>query len=210
MRKKQNRYSHYRRLWLCLVLTVITTAVYCQVYTYDFVNYDDPIYVYENSNIQSGLTVAAVKWAFTSGYAGNWHPLTWFSHMLDWRLFGDNPAGHHVTNLIFHIANTLLLFIVLTQMTQKIWPSAFVAALFAIHPLHVESVAWVAERKDVLSTLFWMLTMWAYVRFVSRPKMSRYLPVLVFLALGLMAKPMLVTLPFVLLLLSRVPCYSNR
>ena len=135
----------------------------------------------------------------------NWHPLTWLSHMLDWQLFGPNAGGHHLTNLIFHIANTLLLFIVLKQMTHRLWPSAFVAALFALHPLHVESVAWVAERKDVLSTFFWMLTMWAYVRFVSHPKITRYLLVVVFFALGLMAKPMLVTLPFVLLLLDYWP-----
>jgi Flp pilus assembly protein TadD len=125
--------------------------------------------------------------------------------MLDWQLFGPKPAGHHLTNLIFHIANTLLLFIVLKQMTHLLWPSAFVAALFALHPLHVESVAWVAERKDVLSTFFWMLTMWAYVRFVSRPKIASYLLVVVFFALGLMSKPMLVTLPFVLLLLDYWP-----
>jgi len=191
--------------YICLTLVLATSAVYYQVYSYEFVNFDDPVYVFANPNIRTGLTLTTIKWAFTAGYAGNWHPLTWLSHALDWQLFGSDPAGHHITNLIFHIASTLLLFIVLKQMTGALWPSAFVAALFALHPLHVESVAWVAERKDVLSTFFWLLTMWAYVRFVSRPRIWRYLLVLVFFALGLMSKPMLVTLPFVLLLLDYWP-----
>jgi tetratricopeptide (TPR) repeat protein len=195
----------HRSICICLALTLTTTVVFHQVCTYNFINYDDHKYVYKNPNIQANITLEAIKWAFTTGYTANWHPLTWLSHMLDWQLFGSKPAGHHLTNLIFHIANTLLLFIVLKQMTHRIWASAFVAALFALHPLHVESVAWVAERKDVLSTFFWMLTMWAYVRFVSRPKISSYLLVVVFFALGLMAKPMLVTLPFVLLLLDYWP-----
>jgi len=197
--------TKHRSFWICLALTLATAAVFYQVCTHDFVNYDDPEYVYENPNIQAGITPKTIKWAFTTGYFSYWHPLTWLSHMLDWQLFGPNPAGHHLTNLILHIANTLLLFIVLKQMTHTLWPSAFVAALFALHPLHVESVAWVAERKDVLGTLFWILTMWAYARFVSRQKITRYLLVVVFLALGLMAKPMLVTLPFVLLLLDYWP-----
>jgi protein O-mannosyl-transferase len=200
-----NMLTKHRSFWICLVLTLATTAVFWQVFTSDFINYDDPDYVYENPNIQAGITPKAIKWAITTGYASNWHPLTWLSHMLDWQLFGSKPAGHHLVNLIFHIANTLLLFIVLKQMTHRLWPSAFVAALFALHPLHVESVAWVAERKDVLSTFFWMLTMWAYVRFVGRPKIAGYLLVVVFFALGLMSKPMLVTLPFVLLLLDYWP-----
>jgi len=200
-----NKLTKYGSFCICLVLTLATAAVYCQVRSYDFINYDDPGYVCENPNIQNGITLQAVKWAFTTGYIGNWHPLTWLSHMLDWRLFGSNAGGHHLTNLIFHIANTLLLFIVLKQMTQRLWPSAFVAALFALHPLHVESVAWVSERKDVLSTFFWLLTMWAYVRFVNRPRIANYLLIVAFFALGLMAKPMLVTLPFVLLLLDYWP-----
>ena len=195
----------YQSICIYLVLALTTTAVFYQVCTYDFVNYDDFMYVYKNPNIQAGITPKAIKWALTVSYASIWHPLTWLSHMLDWQLFGPKAGGHHLTNLIFHIANTLLLFIVLKQMTHRLWPSAFVAALFALHPLHVESVAWVAERKDVLSTFFWMLTMWAYVRFVDRPKVASYLLVVVFLALGLMAKPMLVTLPFVLLLLDYWP-----
>jgi tetratricopeptide (TPR) repeat protein len=200
-----NILTKYRSFWICLALILITAAVFCQVYTYGFINYDDPRYVYENPNIRAGITPKAIKWALTASYAGNWHPLTWLSHMLDWQLFGPKAMGHHLTNLIFHIANTLLLFIVLKQMTHRLWPSAFVAALFALHPLHVESVAWVAERKDVLSTFFWMLTMWAYLRYVKRPSVARYLLTLLAFALGLMAKPMLVTLPFVLLLLDYWP-----
>jgi tetratricopeptide (TPR) repeat protein len=202
MNKTQKK---YRSICIYLVLTLTTTAVFYQVCTYDFVNYDDPVYVYENPNIQAGITPKAIKWAFTTGYFANWYPLTWLSHMLDWQLFGPKAGGHHLTNLIFHIANTLLLFIVLKQMTHRLWPSAFVAALFALHPLHVESVAWVAERKDVLSTFFWMLTMWAYLRYVKHPGVARYLLTLFTFALGLMAKPMLVTLPFVLLLLDYWP-----
>ncbi len=194
-----------RPLLICLVLTLTTLAVYYQVYSFGFINLDDPVYVLENPNIQAGITLNAVKWAFTSGHAGNWHPLTWLSHILDWQLFGSNPAGHHLTNLFFHIANTLLLFLVLKKMTESLWQSAFVAALFALHPLHVESVAWVAERKDVLSIFFWLLTMWAYVRYVKNPKLKWYLISLMLFALGLMSKPMLVTLPFVLLLLDYWP-----
>jgi tetratricopeptide (TPR) repeat protein len=190
---------------ICLTLILTTFAVFYQVYRFKFVVYDDPVYVSKNPNIQAGITLKTIKWAFTAGYANNWHPLTWLSHMLDWQLFGTDAGGHHLTNLVFHIANTLLLFIVLKQMTHMLWPSAFVAALFALHPLHVQSVAWVSERKDVLSTFFWFLTMWAYVRFANRPKIADYLLVVAFLALGLMAKPMLVTLPFVLLLLDYWP-----
>jgi tetratricopeptide (TPR) repeat protein len=197
--------NHFRQIWICIALTFATTAVFWQVCTYDFVNYDDPTYIYENPNIQAGITLKTIRWAFTTSYANFWHPLTLLSHMLDWQLFGPKAGGHHLTSLILHIANTLLLFIVLKQMTRELWPGAFVAALFALHPLHVESVAWVSERKDVLSTFFWLLTMWAYVRFVRCPKISRYLLIVVFFALGLMSKPMLVTLPFVLLLLDYWP-----
>jgi len=200
-----NILTKYRSFWICLALTFVTAAVFYQVCTYDFVNYDDQIYVYENPNIQAGITLKAIKWAFTTGYANFWHPLTLLSYMLDWRLFGSNPAGFHLTNLIFHIANTLLLFLVFKRMTDAIWPSAFAAALFALHPLHVESVAWVSERKDVLSTFFWMLAMWAYLRYVKQPGISRYLLILLVFALGLMAKPMLITLPFVFLLLDYWP-----
>jgi len=203
--KNHYNLNYFHTLWICAALVLAAIAVYYQVWTYDFVNYDDPEYVYENRHIQAGLTFSTVKWAFTTGYAANWLPLTWLSLMLDWQFFGSNAGGYHITNLVFHIANTLLLFIVLKQMTQTLWQSAFVAALFALHPLHVESVAWVSERKDVLSIFFWILTMWAYVSFVGRPKISRYLLVVVFFALGSMSKPMLVTLPFVLLLLDYWP-----
>jgi hypothetical protein len=197
--------KEYQSICICLVLALTTITVFWQVCTYDFVDYDDSVYIYENPNIQAGITLKTIKWAFTTSYYANWYPLTWLSHMLDWKLFGPKAGGHHLTNLIFHIANTLLLFIVLKQMTQKLWQSAFVAALFALHPLHVESVAWVVERKDVLSTFFWMLTMWAYLRYVKHPGVARYLLALLSFALGLMSKPMLVTLPFVLLLLDYWP-----
>jgi protein O-mannosyl-transferase len=202
--------NYFHLFWICLALTLIVIAVYYRVWTYDFVNYDDPDYVCENQHIQAGLTFTTVKWAFTSGYAANWHPLTWLSHTLDWQIFGSNAGGHHLVNLLFHIANTLLLFIVLKQMTGALWRSAFVAALFALHPLHVESVAWVSERKDVLSTFFWILTMWMYLRYVKCPNVARYLLTLLTFALGLMAKPMLVTLPFVLLLLDYWPLVRIR
>ena len=192
-------------LLICLLLTLTLLIVFYQVRVFPFINLDDPVYVSQNPNIQAGISLNAVKWAFTSNVSNHWHPLTWLSHMLDWQLFGPNPAGHHIINLFFHIANTLLLFLVLKQMSQALWPSAFVAAMFALHPLHVESVAWVSSRKDILSTFFWMLTMWAYVHYVRRPKAANYLLIVVFLTLGLMAKPMLVTLPFVLLLLDYWP-----
>jgi len=183
----------------------VSLIVYAPVWHHDFVNYDDYQYVSENADVSGGLTWHGVWWAFTTGAAANWHPLTWLSHMLDVQLYGLSPGPHHLTNLLFHIANTLLLFGLLHRMTGALGRSAFVAGLFAVHPLHVESVAWVAERKDVLSTLFWMLTLSAYVAYVQRPRLRRYLVVLLFFALGLMAKPMLVTLPFVLLLLDFWP-----
>jgi len=194
-----------RFLMICIVLTIAILIAFWQVTQCDFTNYDDPAYITENDHIQNGLTMAGIRWAFTTDYAENWHPLTWLSHMLDVQLFGLRPRWHHLTNLLFHLANTLLLFFVLNRMTNALWKSAFVAALFALHPLHVESVAWVAERKDVLSAFFWMLTLGAYGYYVERPKVQRYLLVVVFFVLGLMSKPMLVTLPFVLLLLDYWP-----
>jgi lipoprotein NlpI len=190
-----------------LFLVLITTVVYLQVKDHDFVNYDDNEYIAENLQVQAGLTFKSVAWAFTTYHVSNWHPLTWMSHMLDYQLFGLKPGGHHVLNLLFHIINTLLLFIVLHRMTKALWQSAFVAAVFALHPLHVESVAWASERKDVLSTLFWLLTIGAYVYYVERPGIRRYLLVILFFVLGFMSKPMLVTLPFVLLLLDYWPLY---
>jgi len=195
----------YWAVCIYLALALTTLAVYWQVHTHDFIAFDDDLYVTANDNVQAGLTWQGVKWAFTTTHAYNWHPLTSISHMLDCRLFGLNPAGHHFTNVLFHIANTLLLFLVLNRMTGCLWRSAFVAALFALHPLHAESVAWVSERKDVLSTFFWILTMWLYIRYAERPRFIAYLPIMLALALGLMAKQMLVTLPFVLLLLDYWP-----
>jgi len=191
---------------ICLLLSAACLVVYLQLINYDFVNYDDELYVTKNPHIQAGVTLKSVIWAFTTGHASNWHPLTWLSHMLDFELYGLNPMGHHWTNLQLHIANTLLLFIVLKLMTGAMLRSAFVSALFAIHPLHVESVAWVAERKDVLCAFFWMLSMYAYVGYVRYPKKKRYyISLIILFALGLMAKPMIVTLPFVLLVLDFWP-----
>jgi hypothetical protein len=186
-------------------LTVSALLVFWQVRNFDFVNYDDDAYVYKNPYVLNGLTPAGVIWAFTTDTSSHWHPLTWLSLMLDCQLFGPGPAGFHLTNLFFHIVNTLLLFLVLKQMTNAIWQSAFVAALFALHPMHVESVAWIVGRKDVLSALFWFLTMGAYFAYIRRPGAFRYTVTLVLFALGLMAKPMLVTLPFVLLLFDYWP-----
>jgi tetratricopeptide (TPR) repeat protein len=184
---------------------VATLFLFWPVQNSEFINLDDDIYVYDNPQVKAGLSLNGVIWAFTTMHMGNWHPLTWLSHMLDCELYGLNPGPHHVTSLLFHIANTLLLFWVLRRMTGRLWPSSFVAALFALHPLHVESVAWVAERKDVLSTFFWMLTLWAYLHYVEEPGFTRYLLAILFFALGLLSKPMLVTLPFVLLLLDYWP-----
>ena len=204
-----NRKSDTKKtILICLILVLATAGVYYQVYRFSFVNYDDPEYVMQNINIQNGVTMAMVKWAFTTGYACFWHPMTWISHALDCQIFGSKPGGHHLTNLIFHIANTLLIFYVLVIMTGATWKSAFVAGLFALHPLHVESVAWISERKDVLSTFFWLLTMWAYVRYVRSPAQAaikNYLLFLLFFSLGMMSKPMLVTLPFLMLLLDYWP-----
>jgi tetratricopeptide (TPR) repeat protein len=190
---------------ISIVLIVSTLIAYEQVRYNDFVGYDDYSYVTENPNVTNGISGDSIIWAFTTGYCNNWHPLTWLSHMLDYQLFGLNPAGHHITNLLFHIANTLLLFWVLKRMTGVIWQSAFAAAVFALHPLHVESVAWAAERKDVLSGFFWLLTIAAYTRYAERPSIIRYLPVVLAFCLGLLSKPMVVTLPFVLLLLDWWP-----
>jgi Flp pilus assembly protein TadD len=194
-----------RTLWICLVLTLATLGVYGRVWTHEFIGLDDFNYIVRNPNVAGGLTASGVAWAFTTGYEGNWHPLTWLSHMLDVQLFGLGPGPHHLVNVLLHIASTLLLFGVLQRMTGHAWRSAVVAGLFALHPLHVESVAWAAERKDVLSTLFGMLTLWAYVTYVRRPSRGRYLAALGLFAVGLLAKPMLVTLPFVLLLLDFWP-----
>ncbi len=217
---------------VCLFLAAIIWVVFGQTLRYGFVNYDDNLYVYENLAVTRGLNLKGVEWALTHVVCANWHPLTWVSHMLDCQFYGLNPGGHHFTNVLLHTATAILLFLVLRRMTGFLWRSAFVAAVFAIHPLRVESVAWVAERKDVLSGLFFMLTLWAYTRYVPSGQPSPrfgtagkwqvtradstpspvtrhpslfYCLVLLFFALGLMSKPMLVTLPFVLLLLDFWP-----
>ena len=190
---------------ICVFLVLATLTVYGQTRTHDFIGYDDDKYVTQNRFVSQGLSREGVIWAFSSTHASNWHPVTWLSHMLDVELFGMNAGAHHLTNLFFHILNSLLLFTVFRKMTARVWQSAIVALLFALHPLHVESVAWVAERKDVLSTFFWLLTIWSYARFARNPVMVRYLAVVGFFAIGLMAKPMVVTLPFVLLLLDYWP-----
>jgi len=182
-----------------------TVIVFWQVRVFDFVSYDDNDYVYQNQHVLDGLTYDGIIWAFTTGRTGYWHPLTWLSLMLNCQLFGPNPGWIHLISLLLHIANTLLLFAVLKQITAALWPSAFVAAVFALHPMHVESVAWIAERKDVLSTLLLLLTLATYAGYVKRPGLLRYLLAVLLFALGLMAKPMLVTLPFVLLLLDYWP-----
>jgi tetratricopeptide (TPR) repeat protein len=192
-------------LLVCLGLVVVTWAVFGQTLTHDFVNFDDHVYVYENPLVTRGLTTEGIIGAFTHTHARNWHPLTTLSHMLDCQLYGLNASGHHLTNVILHTISVLLLFLVLKQMTGAFWQSAFVAALFAIHPLHVESVAWIAERKDVLSAVFFMLTLAAYAHYARSPSALRYLLVALLFAFGLMSKPMLVTLPFVLLLLDYWP-----
>jgi Flp pilus assembly protein TadD len=192
-------------LLMCVLLSLLTLVVYWQTATFEFVNFDDPLFVTENHQVRAGITAKGFLWAFSSTIASNWHPLTSLSHMLDCELYGPNPGRHHLTNLLLHLANTVLLFLVLARMTGALWRSFFVASVFALHPLHVESVAWIAERKDVLSTLFWMFTLWAYTRYVQQASLNRYLLALFFFALGLMSKPMLVTLPFVLLLLDYWP-----
>lgn len=193
------------KLFICLVLGVGTIVVYAPVRHYDFVNYDDDDYVTSNPHVLGGLTWQNMTWALKSSYSSNWHPLTWVSHMLDIELWGLRAGGHHLTNVLFHAANAVLLFLVFLSMTGARWRSAFVAAVFAWHPLHVESVAWISERKDVLSTLFWILAMAAYLQYVRKPRANWYLLVLALFVCGLMSKPMVVTLPFVLLLFDYWP-----
>lgn len=216
-------------VWIiCALLAASVFALFHPVVHYDFVNYDDSGYIGDNAHVQKGLTREGFVWAFTTGHMSNWHPLTWLSHMLDVELFGPKPGAQHLTNVFFHALNSLLIFFILKKMTSALWRSAFVAALFALHPLHVESVAWISERKDVLSTFFWMLTIWAYARYVEAFRYSKssgagriqrsmfnvrcsmfYFLVLLFFALGLMSKPMVVTLPFVFLLLDIWPLHRT-
>jgi len=192
-------------VYIMVGILLLVLLAYYPVFGSYFVNYDDPSYVTSNNHVKSGITADSIKWAFTTFYFYNWHPLTWISHMLDVQLFGMDPMWHHLTNLLLHIINSLLLFILFEKMTGATWKSLCIAGLFALHPFHVESVAWVADRKDVLSTFFWFLTMLAYVDYARKPKGVTYVLCALFFALGLMAKPMLVTLPVVLLLMDSWP-----
>ncbi len=192
-------------IYVSLTLAALTLMVYFQVHDFQFVNFDDRETIVGNTHIQNGLTLAGLTWAFTTAYAANWFPVTWISHMLDFQFFGLDSGWHHLTNLMIHLASVLLLFALLRRMTGKLWESAFVSFVFALHPLHVESVAWASERKDVLSAFFWFLTTWLYLDYVDRPKIWRYLLWVGAFAVGLMSKQMLETLPFVLLLLDYWP-----
>ena len=196
----------YALLALCVFLLLAVLMVFGQTVNHQFVNFDDDAYLLENEDLPDGLTPKGIAWAFTTFACHNWHPVTWLSYMIDYQLYGLNPSVYHLHNVLLHAATAILLLLVLRRMTGDLWPSAFVAAVFAVHPLRAESVAWAAERKDVLSGLFFMLTLAAYVAYVRRPfSLGRYLLVIGLFALGLMAKPMLVTLPFVLLLLDYWP-----
>jgi hypothetical protein len=203
---RENKTSGKRQALLIYVFLVVATfTAFWPVQRYSFLGYDDHQYVTDNQHVRAGLTSDGIIWAFTTGHASNWHPLTWFSHMLDCQLFGTNPGRHHLINLLIHTISAIMLFVVFKKMTGAVWLSGFIAAAFALHPLHVESVAWIAERKDVLSGLIWMLTMAVYLRYVRQPGIGSYIVTVLIFALGLMAKPMLVTLPLVLLLLDYWP-----
>jgi Flp pilus assembly protein TadD len=194
-----------RQVFICLILIVVTLAAFWQVRNHEFVHLDDYEHITENRHLHRGLSAVGVAWAFSFTDVAYWHPMTWLSLMLDYELYGLNPSGYHLTNLLLHILSVLFLFLALRRMTGSIWQSGFVASLFALHPLNVESVAWAVERKNVLSSLFLMLTLWTYARYVERSTPGRYLLVLLVFALGLMSKPTLVTVPFILLLLDYWP-----
>lgn len=197
--------TKYDDLLIRLSLAVLILITYWQVQYFDFIDYDDVSYIIQNYHVKSGLTWDGFVWAMTDIHTGYWHPLTWISHMLDYQLFRTNAGGHHWTNVILHIFNAMLLYILLKRTTGETWKSTFVAAVFAVHPLNVESVAWVAERKNVLSTFFWFMATYSYVCYVERPSFYKYVLVLLAFSLGLMAKPMLLTFPFVLLLMDYWP-----
>src|SRR5689334_3520630 len=194
-----------RGRWIAPALVVAVLVVYAPVVRYGFVNFDDPEYVVDNEWVTRGLTPAGVWWAFSHFHSANWHPLTWLSHMLDCQLFGLAAGGHHATNVVLHAAAVALLFVALRRMTGDVWRSGLVTALFALHPLRVESVAWISERKDVLAACCWMLTLVAYAHYVEAPTARRYALVLLAFVAGLLAKPMVVTLPLALLLLDVWP-----
>jgi tetratricopeptide (TPR) repeat protein len=195
-----------RRRLICLALGLSVLSVYGRLAFFDFVFFDDHVYVIEKAEVLAGLSAASIRWAITTTDAGFWHPLTWISLMIDHEVWGLHPGGYHLTNVLLHLIATLILFVALHRLTGALWKSGFVAALFALHPLHVESVAWIAQRKDVLSGLFWMLSLFLYARYVEKPVLGRYGLVLLSFSLGLMAKPMVVTLPIILILLDMWPC----
>jgi len=206
LKQTKDLWAHHRlKLFIGMALIAVTLTIFWPVQNFEFVNLDDGVYVTHNYRVQSGLTWESFIWSFTTTHSSEWHPLTWLCHMADYELYGLNPKGHHFTNLLFHTANVLIFFLVLSRISKNIWVSGLIAMLFAVHPLRVESVAWVAERKDVLSAFFWILSMWAYLSYVERGGIKRYLTVLLFFILGFMAKPMIVTLPFILLLLDYWP-----
>jgi len=199
------RYKHFSIGALIILLTII---VYWQVGSHEFINFDDDIYVYENAHVKNGITIEGVKWSFSlpeEKRHAYWHPITWISHMLDVQLYGLHSGFHHLTNLFLHVLNSILLFFMLYKMTSDLWKCAFVAALFALHPINVDSVAWLAERKNVLSSFFWMITITAYIYYAERPDIKKYLLMCILFVSGLLAKPMIITLPFVLLLLDYWP-----
>ena len=195
----------HRKFLVSLFLVLATFAIYWQVSSHEFVHLDDHALISQNRHLREGVTLEGVLWAFSFTDVAYWHPMTWLSLMVDYEIYGLNPKGYHLTNVLLHILSALFLFLALNRMTGSLWQSGFVASLFALHPLNVESVAWAVERKNVLSTLFWMLTLWSYVRYVERSTIARYLLILIVFALGLMSKPALVTVPFVLLLLDYWP-----
>jgi tetratricopeptide (TPR) repeat protein len=205
MSNKLNIDDSKKKFIIYIILAAATFTVYWQVNHFGFVNFDDNIYITENSHIQSGITSEGICWAFTTRYFELWNPLVWLSFMFDYQLYGLNANGYHLTNFILHILSTLLLFWLFNRMTQAIWKSAFIAAFFALHPLHVESVAWIAERKDVLSAFFWMLTLCSYVYYTEKPAIKRYLFVFFSFVLALLSKPMVVTLPVIMILLDYWP-----
>jgi tetratricopeptide (TPR) repeat protein len=199
-----------RNLWIGAILVAVSLGLYGETLGFSFINWDDPLYITKNAQVRGGITKEGIAWAFTETDLANWHPLTWMSHMLDCQIYGLDPRGHHATNALLHALNTLLLFALFTSMTSSPWRSAAVALLFSIHPLHVESVAWISERKDLLSALLGLLSMWAYVTYARRGGVYRYLLAALFLSLALMSKAMVVTLPFVFLLLDYWPLRRTR
>jgi len=202
---KLNIGDHKKKFFIYIILVLVTLAVYWQVHGFDFINFDDQVYLINNINFQSDVTPDVLRWAFTTNHADLWNPFLWLSFILDYQFYGLNPGGYHITNLILHILSALLLFLLINRTTQTVWPSAFVAAIFALHPLHVESVAWATERKDVLSAFFWMLTLCLYAWYTEKPSVRKYLLVFFSFFCALMSKSMVVTLPAIMILLDYWP-----